>query len=262
VSKIIEICTANNIKIVIPTIDIELIMLAENIATLKEKGIIPIISSIDVISMCRDKRKTHEYFDSIGFPRAMDIDPENPHFPIFVKPFDGSSSIGVNTIENKSQLSDSLINNRQMMFLEYLSPKLYVEFTIDLYFDKNHYLKCAVPRERIEIRTGEVSKGVTRKTDLYKLVCSKFSYCPGFIGCITLQVFKNRLSDEIFGIEINPRFGGGYPLSYLAKANFPEMIIKEYLFNEEIPFFDNWVENLLMLRFDDEILVYDYKGDK
>jgi carbamoyl-phosphate synthase large subunit len=192
----------------------------------------------------------------------MDIDPENPHFPIFVKPFDGSSSIGVNTIENKSQLSDSLINNRQMMFLEYLSPKLYVEFTIDLYFDKNHYLKCAVPRERIEIRTGEVSKGVTRKTDLYKLVCSKFSYCPGFIGCITLQVFKNRLSDEIFGIEINPRFGGGYPLSYLAKANFPEMIIKEYLFNEEIPFFDNWVENLLMLRFDDEILVYDYKGDK
>jgi len=90
VSKIIEICTANNIKIVIPTIDIELIMLAENIATLKEKGIIPIISSIDVISMCRDKRKTHEYFDSIGFPRAMDIDPENPHFPIFVKPFDGA----------------------------------------------------------------------------------------------------------------------------------------------------------------------------
>jgi carbamoyl-phosphate synthase large subunit len=149
-----------------------------------------------------------------------------------------------------------------MMFLEYLSPKQYVEYTIDLYFDKNHYLKCAVPRERIEIRTGEVSKGVTRKTNLYELVCSKFSYCPGFTGCITLQVFKNRSSDEIFGIEINPRFGGGYPLSYQAKANFPEMIIKEYLFNEEIPFFDKWIENLLMLRFDDEIIVYDYKGDK
>lgn len=262
VRKIIEICNKNNIKIVVPTIDTELIMFAESVASFKYENIIPLISSIDVIRMCRDKRKTHEYFDSIGFPRAADIDPNNPHFPIFAKPFNGSSSMGVITIENKGQLNESLINNDRMMFLEYLSPELYTEFTIDMYFDKTHHLKCAVPRERIEIRTGEVSKSVTKKTEFYNRVCSKFTYCPGFIGCITLQIFKNKTSEELYGIEINPRFGGGYPLSYFAEANFPEMIIKEYLLNEDIPFFEDWIENLLMLRYDDEILVYDYKGNK
>ena len=146
------------------------------------------------------------------------------------------------------------------MFLEYLSPEKYLEITIDLYFDKNHLLKCAVPRERIEVRSGEVSKSVTRKNDLYKMICSKFSFCKGFRGCITLQVFRNRLTNEIYGSEINPRFGGGYPLTYLSNANYPEMIIKEYLLNEDLSFFDGWISNLLMLRYDDEIIVHDYKG--
>ena len=121
-------------------------------------------------------------------------------------------------------------------------------------------MKCAVPRERIEVRTGEVSKGVTRKDELYQLICAKFSYCPGFSGCITLQVFRNRHSNKVLGIEINPRFGGGYPLSYLANANFPKMIINEYLLENEVPFFKDWIENMLMLRYDDEVIVYDYKG--
>lgn len=258
--ELIEICMSNNIKLLIPTIDTELIILAKNIESFKNRGIEPIISSIDVMLMCRDKRKTNQYFDSICFPRAREIDIRNPVFPIFVKPYDGSSSIDVKVIKDITQLSESLIKNEKMMFLEYLSPEEYVEFTIDLYFNKYHHLKCAVPRERIEVRTGEVSKSVTRRGELYHLICEKFSYCPGFIGCITLQVFKNSYSNDVFGIEINPRFGGGYPLSYLAKANYPEMIIKEYLFDEDVPFFNNWIENMLMLRYDDEVIVYDYQG--
>jgi len=259
-SKLSDICKASNIKILIPTIDTELIALAENIQFFRSRGIEPVVSSIDIISMCRDKRNTNHYFDSIGFPRPKDIDLNKPEFPIFAKPYDGSSSIGIKIIKEPSQLTDSLIRDEKMMFLEYLSPDEYKEFTIDMYFDKNHHLKCAVPRERIEIRTGEVSKGVTRRDELYTLICSKFSFCPGFIGCITLQVFKSRHTDEVLGIEINPRFGGGYPLSYLAGANFPEMIINEYLKGEELLFFNDWINNLLMLRYDDEVLVYDYKG--
>jgi carbamoyl-phosphate synthase large subunit len=257
---IFDICRANGIKLLIPTIDTELITLAENIEYFIEREIEPIVSSLEVVLMCRDKRKTHKYFDSIGFPRTKEINIENPVFPFFIKPYDGSSSNGAKMINEVSQVSDSLVNNEKMMFLEYLSPSEYKEFTIDMYFDKRHCLKCAVPRERIEVRTGEVSKGVTRRDELYKLICTKFSLCKGFVGCITLQVFINILSKEVIGIEINPRFGGGYPLSYNAKANFPEMIIKEYLLDENIPFFENWIENMLMLRYDDEIIIYDYKG--
>lgn len=257
---IADICSSNKIKLLIPTIDTELSVLADNITYFRSHGVDPVVSSSEVITMCRDKRKIHKYFDSIGFPRSRDIDITKPEFPIFAKPYDGSSSIGVKVISDPSQLTESLINDKKMMFLEYLSPETCVEFTIDLYFDKKSNLKCAVPRERIEVRTGEVSKSVTRRNDLYDFICSKFSFAPGFVGCITLQVFRMQEKHNVFGIEINPRFGGGYPLSYLAKANFPGMIIKEYLCNEEILFFKDWTENLLMLRYDDEILVYDYKS--
>lgn len=65
-------------------------------------------------------------------------------------------------------------------------------------------------------------------------------------------------TSKIFGIEINPRFGGGYPLSYLAGAIYPRWIIDEYLFNREIPFCSNWDDKLLMLGYDHEFLVRDY----
>jgi carbamoyl-phosphate synthase large subunit len=258
--NLVEICIANSITLVIPTIDTELIPLAENIDFFKQNGIQPVISSIEIMRICRDKRKLFSFFDSIGFPKTNEIDFNNPEFPIFAKPLDGSSSIGVRVISESSQLSENARYDEKMIFLEYLNPVEYSEFTIDLYFDKNSWLKCAVPRERLEVRSGEVTKAVTRKDSLYNKICSVFSYCLGFAGCITLQVFRHRATDEIIGIEINPRFGGGYPLSFLAGANYPDYIIREYLLNQSINFFDGWTSNMLMLRYDDEIIVYDYKG--
>jgi len=77
----------------------------------------------------------------------------------------------------------------------------------------------------------------------------------GARGCLTVQFFLNKKTNHIVGIEINPRFGGGYPLSYLAGANFPGWIIQEYLLNESIEYSETWEDNLLMLRYDHEILV-------
>jgi carbamoyl-phosphate synthase large subunit len=56
-------------------------------------------------------------------------------------------------------------------------------------------------------------------------------------------------------LEINPRFGGGYPLSYAAGAKYPGWLIDEYLLNKEVPFFDGWESDLLMLRYDSQVLV-------
>lgn len=259
-NRLIDICLANNITLIIPTIDTELIPLAENVKLFNENGIIPLISSVKMVKICRDKRKLFKFFDSISFPRTSEVNINDPDFPIFIKPVDGSSSNGIRIIKEKSQLNENEFSNDKLVFLRYLSPEDHTEFTVDMYFDKNSMLKCAVPRERIEIRSGEVSKSVTRKGDLYKKIISKFSHMKGFAGCITLQVFINRSSNDVIGIEINPRFGGGYPLSYLAGANYPEYIIREYLLNEPIPFFDDWACDMLMLRYDAEIIINGYKS--
>ena len=78
---------------------------------------------------------------------------------------------------------------------------------------------------------------------------------PSQNGCLTIQFFIGKETEEIIGIEINPRFGGGFPLSYASGANYPEYIILEYILNDPITFNDNWIENRVMLRFDSEVIL-------
>ena len=76
-------------------------------------------------------------------------------------------------------------------------------------------------------------------------------------------MFLNNSRNEIYGIEINPRYGGGFPLSYLAGGNFPKWIIEEYLLNSAvIEEFHDWEKNLMMLRYDDEVLVRNFNLKK
>jgi carbamoyl-phosphate synthase large subunit len=257
---LMDICKKNNINIVIPTIDTELIPLAENIDLFTDNNINLVVSSLKMVKICRNKNLLFDYFDSIGFPRTEKIDLEHPEFPVFMKPVDGSSSIGSMIIHDQHELSFRIKSGSNNIFQKYLSPDDYKEYTIDMYYDKNKKLKCAVPRERLEIRGGEVSKAITRRDYVYDFIISSMSACDEFRGCITLQIFKHIWTNRILGIEINPRFGGGYPLSYHAGANYPGFIIREYLLNKDIPFFDEWKKDILMLRYDDEIIVNDYKS--
>lgn len=148
------------------------------------------------------------------------------------------------------------------MFLEYLDHEVYDEFTCDMYFGKDHELKCVVPRKRLEVRDGEVYKALTVNNSLVTYLKEKFQYVEGAVGSLAAQFFLNKSNeDDIYGIEINPRFGGGYPLSYLSNANFSKWIIDEYLLGISIePQFETWESDLLMIRYDDEILVHGYKG--
>ncbi len=256
-NAILTLCLEHDIKIVIPTLDTELLKFSLAKETFKNNNIEIIVSDYDLISLCRDKRKTTELFNKIGIRVPALIDKYNPTFPLFIKPYDGSLSKDIHYIKNKENLSDELLNNPRLMFMEYIDPNDFLEYTIDAYFDKNHSLKCLVPRCRVEVRGGEISKGRTEKKFFYDILKSKLSHLHGAIGCLTFQFFIGEHTDEIIGIEINPRFGGGFPLSYAAGANYPKYIIQEYLLNERIDFFENWIENRVMLRYDSEIILDD-----
>ena len=93
------------------------------------------------------------------------------------------------------------------------------------------------------------------KNDIVEYLKERLSFINGCFGCICIQLFYHPESKDIVGIEVNPRVGGGYPLTYMSGANFPELLIREYLLDEEIEYFDNWKDNLLMLRFDDAVYI-------
>ena len=259
ISELLAICKDLDIKLIVPTIDTELLVLAENKQVFLDQGIIPIVSNLDFVQACRDKRIINQFFIDNNIDIPQNIDKQNLTFPFYIKPYDGSLSKDTFLIQSKEDLTSYHFENEKLMFMEYIDHDLHDEYTVDTYYDKNGDLKCIVPRKRIFVRAGEVNKGVTHRNEIVSYVKERLFHIDGAIGCLTMQFFFNQNTKRVIGIEINPRFGGGYPLSYLAGANYPKYLIEEYILGNSINYFDTWEENLLMLRYDDEVLVRNYE---
>jgi carbamoyl-phosphate synthase large subunit len=259
IDELLALCKGELISLVIPTIDTELLILAKNKQFFKSEGIDIIISDESFVSICRDKRKSTGFFSNHSIAVPLTVDKANPSFPLFIKPFDGSRSVDTFVIERHEDLTEYHFNEK-FLFMEYISRDEYDEYTVDMYFGKDHNVKCIVPRKRISVRAGEVSKALACKNYIVDFLKEKLGYVEGAIGCLTLQLFLNKHNNSIIAIEINPRFGGGYPLSYHAGANFPKWLIQEYFLNHPIAYTDSWEADLLMLRYDDEVIIHGFKS--
>ena len=257
IKMLLTICKEKGIRIIVPTIDTELLVLAENKKLLWENGVEPMVSELPFIQACRDKRNTGTFLNSHDIRVPAPVDKYHPTFPLFAKPYDGSLSKDLYVVRCKEELSPEILNHPKLIFMEYIDKQEYKEFTVDMYYGRDNRVKAIVPRERIEIRAGEINKGFTRKNYLVQFLKERLDYLPGVVGCICIQLFYRKSDDDVVGIEINPRFGGGYPLSCYAGANFPEYVVREYMLDETLTYMDTWADNTLMLRYDNEVIVYE-----
>ena len=255
IPQLLRISLDNGVGLIVPTIDTELMVLAENKQLFLAKGIHVSVPDSNFVSKCRDKRKTISFFESRGIKSPKLIDKNDPVFPLFAKPYDGSLSSNIHFIRNSEELTTEIRVDPKLLFMEYIDRELYKEYTVDMYYGRDNKVKCIVPRERIKVRAGEINKGLTEKNPLTRYLFDRLGTIDGCIGCVCLQLFYNPSGGDVVGIEINPRFGGGYPLTYAAGGNFPELLIREYFLGEQIEYFDNWKDHLLMLRYDDAIFV-------
>lgn len=260
IEVLLRLCIQHNIGVIIPTIDTELLILSQNKQRFEENGIGLAVSDKEFIKVCRDKRNTEEYFAKLDIAVPKALDKYHPVFPMFAKPYDGSLSTNLHVIRKQEELTKDILEDPKLIFMEYIDKQEYKEFTVDMYYGKDDKVKGIVPRERIEIRAGEINKGITRKNYILQFLKERMDCLPGVRGCICIQLFYRETDNDIKGIEINPRFGGGFPLSYYAKANFAEYVIREYLLGESVDYSDAWLDNTLMLRYDNDVIVYDAKA--
>ena len=252
---LLDICEKNDVGMVIATIDTELLLLADLKQAFSERGIYVMVSDKPFISLCRDKRNTGKFFEEHGVRIPKEIDKYHPSFPMFAKPYDGSLSTNLHYIRTAEELTKEILEDPKLLFMEYIDKKVYKEYTVDMYYGKDSHVKCIVPRERIEIRAGEINKGRTAKNEILAFLKDKMEYVEGCVGCICVQLFFHPDTKDMVGIEINPRFGGGYPLSYMCGGNFPELLIREYFKGEKVNYFDSWKDGMLMLRYDDAVFI-------
>ncbi|MCR8871006.1 ATP-grasp domain-containing protein [Peribacillus frigoritolerans] len=258
ISSLLHICRDHNVSLIVPLIDTELGVLSQNKEIFEEIGVTVLVSSPYVNEICFDKRKTAQFFTEAGFDTPIEYDvqevinQESIAYPYLIKPAKGSSSVGVYKINNKKELE---------FFYEYLNEPVLQElvvgeeYTIDVLTDFNGEVITAVPRLRMETRAGEVSKGMTvRNFLLIKKAKEIVAKLPGAVGCITLQCFLTE-NNEVKFTEINPRFGGGFPLSLEAGADFPRHLVESLLGVKSDLDVNKWRDGLVMLRYDDAIFV-------
>lgn len=247
-----NLCQQDNIALAIPTIDTELAVLARLRETFAERGTTLVVSSSELVRRCRDKRLTAGLFEGLGLPTPRIYRGGDLKFPLFAKPVSGSMSQGVRIFTSQRELDHAELDLEANILMELVSAQDWQECTLDIYYDRHGVLKGLVPRRRVEVRSGEISKGWTDKS-LLPTLKPIFDKVPGARGCLTAQVFAHRHSEALLGIEINPRFGGGYPLSERAGARYPEWLLREYLLGQPLEYRDDWEDRLMMLRYDAEV---------
>ena len=256
IDTLLDVCKKEDIKLIIPTIDTELLVLSQNKKKFGENGVVVALSDPKAVEICSDKLKTYQFFKENNIPTVdtfsyYQVDKmKNINYPLFIKPCSGSASINTYRINNRKELDFFIDYIENPVVQEYAEGQ---EFTLDVLADLEGRVINVVPRERIEIRAGEINKGKTVKEEKLieygKIIVKEL----GGIGPITIQCFKK--GDEIKFIEINTRFGGGYPLSFAAGANYPELLIRMVLGEKVAPRLGEFEENLIMLRWEDAVFI-------
>jgi carbamoyl-phosphate synthase large subunit len=256
-SLVLEIARKERIGLVAPTIDTELPAYSAARHDFAERGVAVAVSEKETVAICGDKALTHGWLESKGFPTVRQGTPEDVmsrpgewRFPLIAKPRNGSASLGVQNVGSLRELEVAATRTSDLIVQE---PARGTEHTVNVYVDREGRCRCAVPHARLEVRAGEVSKGVTVKNrQLMDLARNVAEELPGAYGPMNIQCFVAP-EGEICVIEINARFGGGYPLAHKAGAHFTRSLIEETLDLPISASFDGWQDDLAMLRYDEAV---------
>ena len=105
------------------------------------------------------------------------------------------------------------------------------EYGLDVINDLNTKYQNTIPKIKYAMRSGETDCAETVESDLLKSIGENLSKKLKHVGNLDVDVFIH--GQEAYVLEMNARFGGGYPFSHMAGVNLP-MAIVQWLNNENI----------------------------
>lgn len=251
IDEVIDICRAENVDLVIPTIDPELLPFSLHAERFAQVGARVHVSPPPVVEIARDKLRTMQTFQAAGLPvprtDALENTPQARAdwiWPVFVKPRSGSASRSISVVHGPDTLPADCVE--PMIVQEYLGGP---EYTINMFLDRAGVIRACIAHERLSVRAGEVEKGRTvRLPELPALARGMAQALPGARGALCFQA----IADATRGlriIELNARFGGGYPLADHAGASFAQWLLEEVA-GLPLSANDDWRDGVLMLRYD------------
>lgn len=248
IDTLLSICDEEKITLLVGLNDLELPILAKNRERFVRAGVEMAVSEVDVILRCADKHLTYHWLRENNIPTPLTyidlgvalaaIENEDFAFPCIVKPRWGSGSIGVFTVHDVDELRAAhalvLSTVRRGMLATASSEDIEcsvlmqakcpgTEFGCDILNDFNKETQAVVTKEKYGMRAGETDKAIVRNDILLKTFCEKLGNISKHIGNLDCDIFVD--GSDFHVLEMNPRFGGGYPFSHVAGAEFPRALV-------------------------------------
>jgi carbamoyl-phosphate synthase large subunit len=243
---LVDICVTNEVRLLVPLFDLELPLLAKSKNLFIEKGIFPLISSSDVVDICFDKYRTFTFLRERKFNTPLTflslddavsaIEQNRISFPLVIKPRWGAGSICIHYADNlgelsffyqycKKELKNTYIpfnqNGQDIIIQEKIGRG--EEYGMDVLNDLNgRYTVCFVKKKH-EMRSGETDSSITVMNDSISSIGKKLGRTLRHIGNLDVDIIMHK--DKPYILELNPRFGGGYPFTHLAGANIPAVLL-------------------------------------
>jgi carbamoyl-phosphate synthase large subunit len=255
IDALLEVCIKEKADFIIPLHEAEFDILCENRKRFDDVGTKLVLSDKTIIDICKDKNKTSQFFDKYDIEKPIVYDKgrlDLIKYPVIVKPADGMGSMGVFASGDEEDLSYALKKTGNPIIQELIAG---TEYTMDVLCDMNGEIVYIIPRERLEVRDGEVNKSkVVLDDSIVKLsqkVVNALRQEGTVRGPLTLQCFKME-DGTLKMLEINPRFGGGVPLSFAAGADYADALLAMC---EKRTIDKKSITSKTMLRFDDSLFI-------
>jgi len=270
-----------NVKAIISLNDLELPILSKNKSEFEKLGVQVLVSDEKTIEICYDKWKTYLFLKEIELKtpktflscnEVLDaIKKSELSYPLIVKPRWGSASIGINEVENEKELllsyellklkinktihcSTNLIDAKNCIVIQEKIEGQ--EYGMDILNDFNGNYYASFVRKKLIMRSGETDKAMSVINEKYsrlgKILGSKIRH----IGNMDCDFFVSN--GEIYFLEMNPRFGGGYPFSHNAGVHIPSIYVEWLKGNNDIDKFNKYQHGLSFAKYDQMIKIENY----
>lgn len=243
---LIDVCRVHRVSALLSLNDLELPLIAEHAQRFREIGTIPVISSAEVISLCADKFLTAQFAESIGLstPRSYATLESAEHaiatgsvaFPLIVKPRWGSASFGIFVVEDLNELRFARAYCQRILqksiFAKMGQPGMEVliqevisgqEYGLDIFNDFEARPIGFAVRKKLSMRAGETDRAITVESAPFNDLATRISRELRHIGNVDCDVIER--DGRQYLLEMNPRFGGGYPFTHIAGANLVRILL-------------------------------------
>ncbi|MCI9589592.1 MAG: ATP-grasp domain-containing protein [Lachnospiraceae bacterium] len=245
---LLDYCRKNQITMLISLFDIDLPVLAKHRNEFAKIGVNVVVSDPEVVEVCNDKWKTFQFLSSNGLltPKSF-LNPEEAKlavregclsYPLIVKPRWGMGSLSVFQADKEEELDIFYkkiareIQNSYLRFEAVKDPSACVliqekiegqEYGLDIINDLDCHYQNTIPKRKGAMRSGETDFAETVDNEDLKGLGERISSLLKHRGNLDMDVFE--AGGKYYILEMNPRFGGGYPFSHAAGANFPKALV-------------------------------------